>query len=252
MGLIVAPSCNDCHGVHDIKRSVDQSSRTNQANIAKTVRPVPRRHRGRLQPERPRGAPGQGRPPGPVCSDCHSAHQIATPSSVNFKAQSDLVCGRCHQDRLAHYRDTYHGKAMALGRPNVASDVAACYDCHGHHDVFPVSDPRSRLSKEHIVATCQQCHPGVGAKFTEYRPHADPLDAVQLPPPAQGVRRDDGAPHRRLRLLRAAHPALARALGLPLPERLEDLPGGEGQGIAPTTSSSRASRRSSGSCTCWW
>jgi hypothetical protein len=70
---------------------------------------------------------------------------------------------------------------MALGRPNVASDVAACYDCHGHHDVFPVSDPRSRLSKGHIVATCQQCHPGVGVKFTEYQPHADPRDAVHSP-----------------------------------------------------------------------
>ena len=36
MGLIVAPSCNNCHGVHDIKRSVDRSSRTNHANIAAT------------------------------------------------------------------------------------------------------------------------------------------------------------------------------------------------------------------------
>jgi len=36
MGLIVAPSCNDCHGVHTIKRSVDRSSPINHANIAKT------------------------------------------------------------------------------------------------------------------------------------------------------------------------------------------------------------------------
>ncbi|MGA2017727.1 MAG: cytochrome c3 family protein [Opitutaceae bacterium] len=181
MGLIVAPSCNDCHGVHDIKRSVDQSSRTNKANIADTCGQC---HVGieAVYSQSVHGALlAKGDRRGPVCSDCHSAHQITTPSSVNFKAQSDLVCGRCHQDRLARYRDTYHGKAMALGRPNVASDVAACYDCHGHHDVFPVSDPRSRLSKEHIVATCQQCHPGVSAKFTEYRPHADPLDRVNYP-----------------------------------------------------------------------
>jgi cytochrome b subunit of formate dehydrogenase len=181
MGLIVAPSCNDCHGVHDIKRSVDQSSRTNKANIADTCGKC---HVGieAIYSQSVHGmllAKGDRR--GPVCSDCHSAHQIAAPTSVNFKAQSDLVCGRCHQDRLARYRDTYHGKAMALGRPNVASDVAACYDCHGHHDVFPVKDPRSRLSKERIVETCRQCHPGVNAKFTEYRPHADPLDASNYP-----------------------------------------------------------------------
>ncbi len=36
MGLIVAPSCNDCHGVHNIRRSVDRSSPINHTNIAKT------------------------------------------------------------------------------------------------------------------------------------------------------------------------------------------------------------------------
>jgi cytochrome b subunit of formate dehydrogenase len=181
MGLIVAPSCNDCHGVHDIKRSVDQSSRTNHRNIANTCGQCHVGIEGIYNKSVHGMLLAKGDRRGPVCSDCHSAHQIATPASVGFKAQSDLVCGRCHQDRLARYRDTYHGKAMALGRPNVASDVAACYDCHGHHDVFPVKDPRSHLSKERIVATCQQCHPGVDARFTAYRPHADPLDGVNYP-----------------------------------------------------------------------
>jgi len=181
MGLIVAPSCNDCHGVHDIKRSVDQSSHTNKTNVAGTCGQC---HVG-IEATYSQSVHGvllaKGDRRAPVCSDCHSAHQIAAPATLGFKAQSDVVCGSCHQDRLARYRDTYHGKAMALGRPNVASDVAACYDCHGHHDVFPVKDARSRLSKERILGTCQQCHEGVTAKFTEYRPHADPLDAANYP-----------------------------------------------------------------------
>ena len=181
MGLIVAPSCNDCHGVHDIKRNVDQSSRTNHAHIAATCGQC---HVG-IEAIYDQSVHGQllaaGDKRGPVCSDCHSAHQIKAPDGVNFKAQSDQVCGTCHQDRLAHYRETYHGKAMALGRPNVASDVAACYDCHGSHDVFPVRDPRSHLSSGRIVATCQQCHPGVGVNFTKYQPHADPADAAHYP-----------------------------------------------------------------------
>ena len=118
---------------------------------------------------------------GPVCSDCHTAHQIETPTSPHFKSLSDQRCGRCHEDRLKHYHETYHGKAMALGRPNVAADVASCYDCHGHHDVFPVSDPRSRLSKDKILATCQHCHPGASPKFTQYQTHANPLDKVNYP-----------------------------------------------------------------------
>ena len=36
MGLIVAPSCNDCHGTHAIKRAVDRDSPINHANVAKT------------------------------------------------------------------------------------------------------------------------------------------------------------------------------------------------------------------------
>ena len=36
MGLVVAPSCNDCHGVHDIKRSIDKDSHSNHANVAKS------------------------------------------------------------------------------------------------------------------------------------------------------------------------------------------------------------------------
>jgi cytochrome b subunit of formate dehydrogenase len=181
MGLIVAPSCNDCHGVHDIKRSVDRDSRSNHTNIAKTCGQC---HVG-IEQVYEKSVHGQllakGDKKGPVCSDCHTAHDIEQPRNGHFKAMSDQRCGKCHEDRLTHYRDTYHGKAMALGRPNVASEVAACYDCHGHHDVFPVSDKRSRLSKDRLLGTCQQCHPGAPPKFADYKPHANPLDKVNYP-----------------------------------------------------------------------
>lgn len=181
MGLIVAPSCNDCHGVHDIKRSIDKDSHSNHANIAKSCGNC---HVG-IEETYNTSVHGQlltkGDGKGPVCTDCHSAHDIEKPATAHFKGLSDQSCGKCHEDRLTHYRDTYHGKAMALGRPNVASDVAACYDCHGHHDVFPVSDPRSRLSKDNIVNTCAQCHAGVNQQFTTYQPHANPLDGENYP-----------------------------------------------------------------------
>ena len=181
MGLVVAPSCNDCHGVHDIKRSIDQASRVNHANVATTCGKC---HVG-IEDIYKSSTHGKllakGGKAGPVCTDCHSSHDIEKPATAHFKGQSDQICGKCHQDRLAHYRETYHGKAMALGQPNVASDVAACYDCHGHHDVLPVNDPRSRLHPDHIVGTCQQCHPGINASFTQYQPHANPLDRVNYP-----------------------------------------------------------------------
>jgi cytochrome b subunit of formate dehydrogenase len=181
MGLIVAPSCNDCHGVHDIKRAVDRDSPINQANVAHTCGKC----HVKVEETYNQSVHGQlvakGDKRGPVCTDCHTAHQVETPKNGHFKRASDARCGRCHEDRLEHYRDTYHGKAMALGKPNVASDVAACYDCHGHHDVLPPSNPQSRLSKQNILATCQQCHPRARNGFTAYMPHANPLDGAKYP-----------------------------------------------------------------------
>jgi cytochrome b subunit of formate dehydrogenase len=180
-GLIVAPSCNDCHGVHDIKRSVDRESPINHQNIAKTcgvchikVEEIYNNSiHGKLL--------ATGHKDGPVCTDCHTAHEVEKPLNGHFKQVSDQRCGKCHEDSLKHYRDTYHGKAMALGKPSQAADVAACYDCHGHHDVLPPSDPASHLSATNIVSTCQQCHPDANAGFASYRPHANPLDKEKYP-----------------------------------------------------------------------
>jgi cytochrome b subunit of formate dehydrogenase len=181
MGLIVAPSCDDCHGAHKIKRAIDRDSPINHANVAKTCGKC---HVG-VEQTYDQSVHGQllakGDARGPVCIDCHSAHQISNPTGNNFKALSDQRCGKCHEDRLEHYRETYHGKAMLLGKPNTAPDVAACYDCHGFHDVLPVSNPASHLSTNNILATCQKCHPSATAKFTEYKPHANPLDTKNYP-----------------------------------------------------------------------
>jgi cytochrome b subunit of formate dehydrogenase len=180
-GLIVAPSCSDCHGVHDIKRDRDRESSISHANIARTCGKCHTKVEGIYEQSVHGQLLARDEKNGPVCTTCHSAHEVEPPRNGHFKMASDQKCGECHQDRLDHYRDTYHGKAMALGKPNVASDVAACYDCHGHHDVLPPSNPASHLSKTNILATCQQCHPGATIGFTDYKPHANPLDKKNYP-----------------------------------------------------------------------
>ncbi len=182
MGLIVAPSCNDCHGVHDIIPGTYTNSPVHKANISRTCGKC----HVKIEDTYNQSVHGQlllkGDPRGPVCTDCHSAHAIETPGgNGHFKALSDERCGKCHEDRLEYYRETYHGKAMALGRANDAPEVAACYDCHGHHDVLPSSNPASRLSSNRIVETCRTCHPDANVGFTGYRPHANPLDRENYP-----------------------------------------------------------------------
>src|SRR5215469_12131322 len=93
MGLIVAPSCSDCHGAHAIKRSVDRESPINHANVAKTCGKC---HVG-VEDIYNQSVHGQllakGDVRGPVCIDCHSAHQITNPTGDKFKSVSDQICG---------------------------------------------------------------------------------------------------------------------------------------------------------------
>lgn len=181
MGLIVAPSCNDCHGVHDIKPSTVEDSPIHGANVAKTCGVC----HVRVEEVYNQSVHGQllaeGNPDAPVCTDCHTAHEIEDPLGGHFKATSDQKCGICHEEAVEYYHETYHGKAMMLGQANSAPEVAACYDCHGHHDILPASDPASRLSAQNIVGTCAQCHEGATASFAEYVPHASHYDKERYP-----------------------------------------------------------------------
>ncbi|MCP3905069.1 MAG: hypothetical protein GY715_15705 [Planctomycetes bacterium] len=176
-GLIVAPSCNDCHGVHDIRDPKDPLSTIHKDNIPHTCGKC---HIG-IESVYMESVHGQllasGDPRGPVCSTCHTAHDIIKPGEIAFKLASDDRCGSCHQDRLHRYRESFHGKAIALGQPG----VAACYDCHGHHDILPADNPESRLSDARRLETCQQCHPAATANFADYQAHADHTDRANYP-----------------------------------------------------------------------
>ncbi|HKJ91289.1 MAG TPA: cytochrome c3 family protein [Oceanipulchritudo sp.] len=180
-GLIVAPSCNDCHGVHNIKPAINPDSMVHHTRIDDTCGQC---HVGvaevYAQSVHGQHLDDEGKVVA-VCNDCHTAHDIEVPSSAHFKAGSDQTCGACHQEQLHNYHETYHGKAMVLGRANDATEVAACYDCHGHHDIRPDGDPESRLSEENIVGTCATCHEGATASFAGYIPHADHTDKENHP-----------------------------------------------------------------------
>lgn len=180
-GLIVAPSCNDCHGVHDILRAVDKNSMVHHTNIDQTCGQC---HVG-IAEEYARSVHGQHLDDAgkmvAVCNDCHTAHDIELPSSAHFKATSDEKCGSCHEDMMDKYHETYHGKAMKLGKTNDAPEVAACYDCHGYHGIQSQDSEDSMLSEQNIVQTCAKCHEGANANFASYAAHADHNDKENYP-----------------------------------------------------------------------
>ncbi len=87
------------------------------------------------------------------------------------------TCGRCHAEIAKTYFDTYHGKVSQLGYLKTAK----CTDCHGVHEILPVNDPRSPLSRNNVVATCQKCHPDATRRFAGYLTHATHHDPDKYP-----------------------------------------------------------------------
>jgi hypothetical protein len=176
-GLKVAPNCATCHGTHDIRRpESDPASAVFRTKVPGTCGSCHSKILGEYDESAHGTALAKGSKKAPVCSDCHTAHGITDAKDVR-RLQILKECGTCHGESLRTYRDTYHGQVTALG----FSMIATCADCHTPHHVFPTTDPRSTVSAANRVTTCRKCHPGVGANFARYDPHADPEDRSRNP-----------------------------------------------------------------------
>ena len=176
-GLTVTAMCTSCHTAHEILPHVDSLSSVNRKNVPATCG---RCHHGiEEQFERSVHATKVGKTDKelPVCNDCHTSHKIRRADEAGFKLEIMTQCGRCHEAIAKTYFDTYHGKVSQLGY----TKTAKCYDCHGAHDILPVSDSRSHLSRENVVSTCQKCHSGATRRFAGYLTHATHHDPEKYP-----------------------------------------------------------------------
>ncbi len=181
-----APSCSDCHSAHAILSGRDPHSKTNHWNIPATCGTCHVEIK-KVYDESVHGkAVAQGAADAPVCTDCHGEHVIlaaADPeSSVNPSRVSAVTCGRCHSDeriearynlptdRVPTFADSFHGLASRSGSQTVAN----CASCHGVHNIFPSSDPRSTVNAANLSHTCGKCHPGAGETFAIGPVHVEP------------------------------------------------------------------------------
>jgi formate dehydrogenase gamma subunit len=172
-----AASCNDCHGTHDILPVSDPRSKIWKQNVAGTCGKC---HTGvyNTYAQSIHGqAVARGVLQAATCTDCHSEHRILAPgdpgSSVYMANVSQEACSHCHadtqlmagfampQDRVPTYEDSYHGLAAREGSQTVAN----CASCHGVHNIYPSSDPRSTVNHANLSKTCGQCHTDAGRRF---------------------------------------------------------------------------------------
>jgi hypothetical protein len=176
-GLTVTAMCTNCHTAHSVQPKNDPTSSVNPANLPTTCGKC---HHGiEEQFEKSVHSVSMTKTDKqlPVCNDCHTAHTITRADEQGFKLKIMQQCGRCHEKIAETYFDTYHGKVSQLGY----TKTAKCYDCHGAHDILRVADPKSHLSHDNVVQTCQKCHDGATRRFAGYLTHATHHDPEKYP-----------------------------------------------------------------------
>lgn len=194
-GNLEAAVCTDCHGAHEtpppdeprqrISLTCEQCHDQVFDNYVESV------HGEALFDE--------SNPDVPTCIECHGVHNITDPTTALFRIRSPQLCAECHADEalMEEYDistdvfDTYvadfHGTTVTLFEhqdPNVETNKAVCYDCHGVHDIKRPEDPEAGI-KANLLETCQQCHPDANANFpaswtSHFKPSLDNNPMVYL------------------------------------------------------------------------
>lgn len=117
----------------------------------------------------------------PKCYDCHSKHAILPPSdrrSATYPLNVPATCGKCHREGskmnqlhdigehniVSNYTMSTHGKGLYVDGLVV---TAVCSSCHTPHNIQIPDDPNSTVNRDHINATCSQCHVGISEKFKQ-------------------------------------------------------------------------------------
>ena len=184
-GNLEAAVCTDCHGAHNTpvpnvpRQRISQTCRQCHATIydeyAESV------HGTALLQESNVDVP--------TCIECHGVHNISDPTTNLFRIRSPELCASCHADDalMAKYDistavfDTYvadfHGTTVTLFEhqdPNVETNKAVCYDCHGVHNIKDPNDPEAGI-KANLLETCRQCHPDASENFPDsWTSHFEP------------------------------------------------------------------------------
>ncbi len=103
----------------------------------------------------------------PVCTDCHTAHDVAVPDQP--RSRIPQTCQKCHSTIYNQYKTSVHGAAL-LDESN--PDVPTCVDCHGVHNIGDPTTAAYRLKSPEI---CAKCHTDP-ARMKKYNISTDVLN----------------------------------------------------------------------------
>jgi hypothetical protein len=167
-GNVVAASCVDCHGSHDIRRVKDADARTNHANVEATCSKCHGNDALAAKAKLPGGnvaskfhdsihgkaLQGAAQASAPTCTNCHGAHNIrpkADEKSNVSRARIPETCGSCHKPEAAAFMKGMHGKLRQAG----VLAAPGCTDCHSAHAIQQHQKPTFQTE---VIKECGNCH----------------------------------------------------------------------------------------------
>jgi cytochrome b subunit of formate dehydrogenase len=177
----LAATCVDCHSIegtaHMIWAPIFPQSSIYHFNIPRTCG----RCHDQIQKRYEQGVHGKAAAKGeddtPVCTNCHSDHQILPVtdprSPVSPTEVSMTTCAPCHEKRMLNVKyglptgimeswlHSYHGLKSTDGDPRVAN----CASCHRAHLILPQTDSLSSVAPANVQNTCARCHPSITAQL---------------------------------------------------------------------------------------
>jgi cytochrome b subunit of formate dehydrogenase len=163
----LAPSCDDCHGTHDVRSQTDPLARTAVMNIPflcgqchQEGTPVSRR---RTIPQdsilenysesiHGAGLFRQGLTVTAVCTSCHTSHFILPHTDARSSIARDNIaatCMQCHAQIERVHRQVIQGELWEK-EPH---KIPACVDCHAPHQIRRVIYSAGAANQD-----CLRCH----------------------------------------------------------------------------------------------
>ncbi|MCL5023218.1 MAG: cytochrome c3 family protein [Nitrospirae bacterium] len=171
-GNLKAPVCTDCHGAH----SISGGSRERSLTTKRCQRCHPAIYDVYARSIHGKALFDEKNQDVPVCIDCHKAHDILNPHTLDYRERIPTMCSNCHANKaimgkyglstdvVKTYLSDFHGVTLGFYRKQresldkPARPIAVCTDCHGTHNITSTRGTDAAVLKANLVQRCQQCH----------------------------------------------------------------------------------------------
>jgi predicted CXXCH cytochrome family protein len=180
-GNLQAPVCTDCHGSHSIlhfgKERTTIAKRCQRCHARIYEIYIKSVHGKALFDEHNLDVP--------VCIDCHTAHDIKNPLTLDYRENIPEMCSNCHANKgimnkyglstdvVKSYLSNFHGVTLRFYRKQreelnkPAKQIAVCTDCHGTHNIISTRTTDPAVVKANLIKRCRHCHEGATENFPD-------------------------------------------------------------------------------------